>query len=97
MTATTIDPALAGRLAEAEARIARLEAKLHGAAELDDALDSAAAARFVGCSVRNLYRICKSDPALAKCYHRALPRKAGASTKLVFSRKALERWKAARS
>ena len=90
---TLAPPALAGRLAEAEARIARLEAKLHGAAELDDAMQLAAAARLCGYSGSNFRKLAKKDPELARCYHKA----PGRASRLIFSRKALERWKAARS
>jgi len=94
MTASpaTADLALAGRVAEAEARIARLEARLVGEPD-DDALGINAAARFVGYSVSNMRKLVRRDPALAACYWRA----PGRSSRLIFSRKKLDSWKRSRS
>lgn len=80
------------RLAERDARLARLEARVAGEPE-DDALGIAAAARLIGYSVSNLRKLVRSDPALAACYWRA----PGKSSRLIFSRQKLERWKAAHS
>lgn len=78
--------------AELEARLARLEARVAGEPE-DDALGIAAAARFIGYSPSNLRKLVRRDPALAACYWRA----PGRSSRLIFSLRRLEAWKAARS
>lgn len=82
------------RLADTEARVARLEAKLlRRGDDEDDALRFDAAARVVGYSPAGLRKVLKRDPDLARCYHRA----PGMSSRLIFSRKALESWKASRT
>lgn len=84
---------LAGRLAEAEARIARLETKVTGSDLEDDAMQIAQAARFCGYSVSNFRKIARSDADLARCYHKGT----GRAARLIFSRKKLDGWKAART
>ena len=90
---STADDFLAARLANAEARLARIEAKLHGVAELDDAIQIDAAARFCGYSTSNFRKLLRSDVDLARCGWRG----AGRSARWVFSRGKLESWKRARS
>lgn len=82
---------IATRLAELEARVARIEGE-RAVTAADPTLDSAEAARFLGFSIHGFYRILKRDPELVKCYFRV----PGKRSHMKFSRDALEKYKAAR-
>jgi hypothetical protein len=83
---------MAARLAELEGRVARLEGRNAGA-EQDETFSSEEAARFLGYSIHGLYRLIERDEELAKCYFRA----PGKKSHMKFSRRALERYKIART
>jgi len=89
---------MATRLAALEGRVARLEAEKKApraaGAAADETLDSAEAAKFLGYSIHGFYRLLeRDDEALAKCYFRA----PGKRSHMKFSRRALEKYKVART
>jgi len=94
MSTIFTSPDLAGRLAHAESRIARLEAKLSRVDESDDVIDTDAAAALVGMSTSGFRKLYARDAQLALCSFRPA---ASDRAPLKWSRAKLERWKAARS
>jgi hypothetical protein len=59
----------------------------------DDAIRITAAAHICGYTVGGFRKLLRKDADLCRCYHKA----GGTSSRLIFSRKKLEAWKAARS